>query len=168
MHSLIVGVTESGKSTLAKTMARRAHSRGRPVLVVNPTGEAGYCGHMTRDPQRALQLAKDNLRGAYIILDEAPDYLNAYKENSQYLWFLRRSRHCGHQTWILTQRAQLINRNARSQCTRLYAFAQHQSDADLLAAEWNCEYLRNLPQLERGQFMEARPFSQPTIRRLFR
>lgn len=167
MHSLIVGITESGKSTLAKALARRAHSRGRPVLVCNPTGEPGYCGHVTRDPARALQMAKENLRGAYILLDEAPDYLGAYKEHAPNLWFVRRSRHCLHSTWIISQRAQLINRNARSQCTRLYAFAQHQSDADLLAAEFNCAGLRDLPRLNRGQFMIARPFHEPKIEELF-
>ena len=167
MHSLIVGVTESGKSTLAKALARRAIAQGRPVLVVNPTGERGYTGHITRDPALALDLAKHHLKGAYILLDEAPDYLNAYKENAQYLWFLRRSRHQFHSTWIITQRAQLVNRNARSQCTRLYAFAQHQSDADLLAAEWNCAGLRELPRLQRGEFMMVKPFSEPEIRRIF-
>ena len=167
MHALIVGITESGKSTLAKALARMFHSAGRPVLAVNPLSEPGWSGHVTRDPARALDYAQHHLVNAQIFLDEAGDYLTNHKESRPYQWFLRQARHRGHSTWMITQEAQLIIKAARSQAKRLYAFAQSRADAEILAREWNKPELIKLPDLNQGELFVVNRFGPPQQRRLF-
>ena len=166
MHSLIVGISESGKSHLAKCLARKSIQAGRPALVVNPLNESGWCGYITTRPERALVFAQQHLRGANIFLDEAGDYMTNLREHRPFQWFLRQARHRGHSTFIITQQAQLVIRPARNQVSRLYAFAQARDDAELLAREWNKPQLRALPNMNQYEFFEVSRFSEPKTRRL--
>ncbi len=50
-HSLILGATESGKSFLAKQLARGALAGGRRVVVLNPVGDSWPCSWQTEDAE---------------------------------------------------------------------------------------------------------------------
>jgi DNA helicase HerA-like ATPase len=55
-HSLILGMTESGKTTLAKRLAQHYKSRGIGVIVLDPLNDDWPCDFKTADPDEFLRV----------------------------------------------------------------------------------------------------------------
>ena len=55
-HSLILGMTESGKTTIAKELAKRLKSSGHPVIVLDPMHDAWEADFQTDDQNEFLNV----------------------------------------------------------------------------------------------------------------
>ena len=165
MHVLIVGMTESGKTTLAKRLANRFRSKGVGVLVLDPMHDPEWSADFqTSDPGQFLDVCRRSTSCA-LFVDEAGAAIGRY--DAQYDWLATRSRHFGHSCHFLTQRGAQLNPTVRGQCSGIALFAVNRADADLYAKEWNCDLLRSAPTLQRGEFIWATRFGTPRKEKLW-
>jgi hypothetical protein len=145
---MICGMTESGKTSLAKILAREIKERGYRVIVLDPLQDPEWpADYQTDDPDKFVQVAKQNIK-CLLIVDEAGDSVGQYDKTR--FWLATRARHWGHTTFFLAQRAQMIARTVRDQCGVAYLFKMSLDDAKLMSNEFAREELKNINNL--GQF----------------
>lgn len=157
MHSLVIGQTESGKTTLARYFAGYFAEHGRRVLILDPIGEWPRHRRITWTRDAAyFTFRAQSSGGCLLIVDEAGEYVGLYQNEMH--WIATRARHYGHSSIVVAQRPAMVAPNVRNQCARLYLFAVARKDAELCAADWNCEPLAGAPALARGQFLAAGRF----------
>ena len=134
MHSLFCGVTQSGKTTLARYIARELAKRGQPMSVYDPVGTPTRGGDwpesatMFRDEEKFLEhLADDRVVNRHIFVDEADELFHlARREN---FWLLTRGRHFGFSVNLICCRPKSLAPAVRRQCTRVYMFRLAKDDA---------------------------------------
>lgn len=162
MHNIVLGVGGMGKSTLAFALAQQHVDRGEGVLILDPNNDQGWpTGPLVRKltgdgaPLRFLALAKKSQRCA-LFVDEAGESIGRGKHAADLKWLTTRCRHWGHRTYIIGQRAQLVEPTVRSQCTTGYIFRQSVMDSKLLAQDFADEGLLRASSLSIGQFLYVR------------
>lgn len=149
-HSLIVGMTESGKTSLSRKLASTLRSKGYGVLVYSPIDNSGWdCDILTGSIPEFLDHVKKS-RYCMIFIDEA-DMLFRDDPVSK-LWLGTRSRHLGHSVFFITQRPQLLPVTVRGQCKNLFLFNCSADDAKKLSNEWNKIELREAHTLTQGEY----------------
>lgn len=101
-HSLYCGVTESGKTTLARYHARRFDQLGHKNIVYDPVGTATAGGGwparsiiFTGDDESKFMdyLSRHDVYHAHIWVDEAGDHFGV--QDIENHWIFRRGRHKG-------------------------------------------------------------------------
>lgn len=162
MHCIVLGVGGMGKSTLAGQLAQRHVDRGDGVLILDPNNDRCWpsgpdvrklCGDGA--PMRFLKLAKASIRCA-LFIDEAGESIGRGKHASDLKWLTTRCRHWGHRTYIIGQRAVLVEPTVRSQCTTGYVFRQSVDDAKELAKDFADRDMLRASQLRVGEFLFVR------------
>ena len=119
-HNLILGMTESGKTTLAKELCLRLKARGISTLVLDSLSDPGWeADFITENPDEFLSVYFDpNTRYCAAFIDEAGDYAGRYD------WAMvksaTRGRHWGHMNFYISQRGIQIARTIRDQCSNLF------------------------------------------------
>ncbi|HHJ14268.1 MAG TPA: AAA family ATPase [Gammaproteobacteria bacterium] len=164
-HVLIAGITESGKSTLARELAAEYRRADIGVLVLDPLADPRWeADYQTTDPDAFLQTAKQSWECA-LFLDESGETVGRYKE--EMFWCATQARHRAHRSHFITQRPVQLAKTVRDQCTRLFLFAVSTSDAKVLADEWAKPALLEAATLGPGEFFDVRRFGEPRRRRVF-
>lgn len=152
-HLLIVGTTESGKSTLAKKYAQVALNKGKAVIVYDPLGYDWGDGALVfsdaGDFFRGLSTLND---GALVIMDEG-DTLQGMN-NRQNWWLMLRGRHYGFKCILITQRPALVSPTVRGMCTTCAVFLTSKKDAKLLGEDYAVN-LDLAPELKQGQYLDV-------------
>ncbi len=138
-HVLIVGMTESGKTTLAKELCHRHQKHGTQTVVLDPLGDPGWnADFQTRDPVEFLETCKRSVSCA-IFLDESAQTVGRY--NDEMFWLATSARHLGHKSHFITQRAAQLSPTVRGQCRHLFCFNVSKDDCKALAADFNNDQL---------------------------
>ena len=168
-HWLIVGMTESGKSSLARAMAKEYANVGhRPIVLdVTRNREWGPTAIIFDDPDKMLEYVKDPrqcLRQP-LFLEEAG--LSLDRCQSQFLWFTTFSRHHGMRCHIVAQRAEMVNKTVRSQCANLAAFGLAFDDAKAYAREFNGPEIMKCTTFRPGTYIHKTRYAPGEIRKLF-
>lgn len=146
MHCLYLGMTGSGKTTLAKEMARKFRAQGFGVLVLDPMGDDWAADFQTDDPNHFLAVVAKSTRCA-VFVDESGETIGHYEKDM--FWLATRARHYGHSCHFITQRAAQLSPTVRDQCGRMFLFRVSTRDADILANEWAEPTIKCAAQLER-------------------
>mgnify|MGYP005849283253 CR=1 FL=1 len=158
MHSLIVGRTESGKTTLAKILAAAFVERGKDVAILDPLLDPGWEGTLiTKEPTEFLHYVKTN-KGLILFVDESGSMIGRY--NPEMDWLATSSRHMGHSVFFICQRAQQISLTIRAQCSKTYLFASIRQDAEYFADEYNEPTILTAPKMIAGEFYILSSFQQ--------
>lgn len=168
-HILVVGQTLSGKSVLAKRLANWHLSKGIGVIVQDPMGDPGWNESGSdlfksfTDPDEFLDFVQDpdSCLQCLIIVDEAG--LSLDKRADRFNWLTCQSRHHGHRAMIIGNRAEMIPKSIRTQCSTLYAFNINPSDAKNYAADFNNPAINEAPNLPQGHYIKVERF-QPVKR----
>ena len=157
MHTLICGVTESGKTTLAQALARGLADDGQPIIVFDPIGSATAAGGW---PSSAIvfdeeedffdYLARDDVSAAHVFIDEAGDIFNLSKRHN--FWLLTRGRHFGFQVYMLAQRPKMLAPSARTQASRAYLFRLAPDDLREIGADFGHGGIEKII-LDKGDFV---------------
>lgn len=155
MHNLIVGVTHTGKTNLCKSVAAGL-SPDVSIIVFDPLRSTGW-------PERAIKFHTtesffahiESARQAYVFVDEGKTLWDADQKQADTL--LYRRRHQGLLIFLIAQRAKMIPPNARTQCSKIFAFKQQADDSKLLGEEFGPE-LRNAQTLEKNEFIMSDGF----------
>lgn len=151
MHAIICGVTESGKTTLARALSRRMCAEKQNVIVYDPVGTASAGGDWGKsavvfnEPQKFWDfISRDDVNHAHVFIDEAGDIFHlGAREN---FWLLTRGRHFGFQVYLISQRPKMIAPSARAQCGVAYMFRLAKDDAKEICADFG----HNWPFMEKA------------------
>ena len=163
-HTLIAGMTESGKTTLAKRFAARSKKAGRKVLVLDPMLDDWQCDYQTSNPADFLNVFwREKSCDAYI--DESGDTIGHYE--SEMIRTATRGRHWGHNVYYITQRPTMISPSVRTQCRILCLFVVGRKDAEILSQEYNEDQLKNAYKLDPGVCYVVRRHAKTKIINVF-
>lgn len=157
MHHLICGVTMSGKTTLARMIARHLGKQKQKIVVYDPMGTDtagggwGETAIVFDEIEPFLQyLESDECGAAHVFVDEADLVFSLdQKENH---WLLRRGRHFGLTIYCITQRPVLVAPSVRSMCHRAYVFRLVQDDIKRVAADYGFDQAHTI-NLDAGEFL---------------
>ena len=164
-HQLIFGMTESGKTTLAKRLAAEYKSKGIGVLVLDPLHDPDWQADFKTDsPEVFLNVFWKSRRCAAFI-DEAGDCVGQYDDLM--IRTATRGRHWGHSCHYISQRGALLARTVRDQCGGLFLFCTALDDCKLYAKEWNSEELLEGSKLSKGEFYRVTRFGLAQRGKLF-
>ena len=171
MHSLVIGRTLSGKSSLAKSIGSDLREKGIYVIAFNPTLEAGYTvrdeyGMAAADveyddKEEFIDAVREKINDGQpfiIIVDEAHEFWER-AGSREYLWLARKGRHFGVNIIAITQRGADIHPTLRSQCGRLYLFQCSLTDAKFMSDEYGKKVLRDAPNMNPGEYYRIEPNS---------
>ena len=156
MHSLIVGITESGKTTLCKKLAEKHIEQGYAVLVLTSVFDEWSKGCIVYDDQDEFLRVFWNSKKCFVFIDEGGTTVGRYNEAMDAT--ATRGRHWGHSCYFSAQRATQISATVRGQCSQLFCFAQGTKDAEVLAEEFNNVELEKASDLRQGEFYLVRRF----------
>lgn len=157
MHTLICGVTESGKTTLAHKLAQQDDKEGKRVIVFDPVLTETLAGTwpdsaiIFTDKEKFIKyLRAPSGDETAIYIDEAGDLFSQdQKENG---WILTRGRHMGYAVTMATQRPKLVQPSCRHQCARLFMFRLAQADAREIGADYGHSGFDKIS-LDQGDFL---------------
>lgn len=173
-HSLIFGMTESGKTTLGKQMAHAYFREDFGVIVLDPMCDPGWKPpqgneldiewkyqlkkryYQTDDPEEFLRVFWDS-RQCMVFIDEAGDAVGKYDHAMQQT--ATKGRHWGHCVHFLSQRGAQLSPTVRHQCSHMFLFTTAKQDAELLAREWNQPELVNASQLPQFEFYHVQRYA---------
>lgn len=160
-HGLICGMTESGKSTLAKRLSAELIAAGITVLVLDPIQDPGWhTQYATADQSQFLQWYW-NSRSCVAFIDESGEAVGRYNDVMNRT--ATKGRHWGHSNFYIAQEATQIAPLVRGQCSSLYLFTSAAKEGERMAAEFNAPELLQCTTLPRGQYFKAGRF-QPVQR----
>lgn len=158
-HSLILGQTESGKTTLAKRLAHLMHKQGENIIVLDPINDpewpTGDRTFRTHDPEQFLQVFWQS-RQCHVFVDEAGDMVGRFDETMQKT--ATSGRHWGHSCYYISQRGAMVSITVRTQCRHLFLFSSGIKDCKILADEYNCPQLLQAVDFPAGRYFHKAKF----------
>lgn len=162
-HCLILGMTESGKTTLAKRLGRQYMQHCVPIIILDSLNDPEWTANFpqdypvlqTTDPEEFLDAFWASKRCACFI-DEAGDAVGRYNVVMQKT--ATRGRHWGHSVHYISQRGVQIAPTVRDQCSHMFLLTTSLQDAKIHANEWNAPILISANSLRKGQFYHCTRF----------
>lgn len=155
-HSVLVGITECGKTTLGIEMAKAYKAQDVGVLVLDPFKDPRWdADFITSNPDEFLNVLWDSEKCACFI-DESADMIGRY--DKLMIQTATRGRHWGHNMHYLTQRGQELSKTVRSQCRHLFLFSICLDDAKIFAKEYNKNELLEVVDFPAGEYYHAQRF----------
>jgi DNA helicase HerA-like ATPase len=146
MHAIIAGMTEVGKTTLAKAIAKSV-SRVAVFECDVRTPWENVVFHTT-NIDLLLKFSQSN-KNCNIFIDDSEE---ATDRDRSYNFFATRARHYGHRCFFIMQRPTQVLPTVRNNCGAVYLFRINPVDAQQLAIDYNEPMLANAPTLEVGEF----------------
>jgi DNA helicase HerA-like ATPase len=160
MHTLICGVTETGKTTLAHSLANQLADAGQNIIVYDPVGTRTQAGSwpssavVFENEQDLFEyLSRPDVTHSHIFIDEAGDVFSVAKREN--LWLLTRGRHFGFSVVLICQRPKMLMPSARTQCSIAYVFRLAIEDMREIGADFGHSGLGK-ETLDKGDFLVLR------------
>lgn len=165
-HVLIVGQTESGKTTAARRLALEVFRPNNfPILVLDefldPAWQADW---ITDDPQKFMRVAFLN-RSCALFVDEGSETIGRYAGTMKKL--ATQARHWGHCSHFITQAAVDIDKTIRRNCSAIFLFNTGLEDCKELRKNFVCDTLLDGPTLRQGEYIYFARFGQPVRGNIF-
>jgi len=135
-HGLILGQTESGKSSIAKALCGYFGGTDIPIGVYDPMYDPGFevlADFWTADVDLFLDYAYSH-EGCILFIDEVAEIK---KSDPRLMKLVTRGRHWGHSVFLMCHRLQQIDVTTRNQASMLFLFNSDRSDGEKLAKAWN-------------------------------
>ena len=157
-HALILGMTQSGKTTLAKKLATIYAANDLGILVYDPLSDPDWASnYKTSDVDEFLRVFWKS-KSCAVFIDEAGDCAGQHDKIMQKT--ATRGRHWGHRCHYISQRGTMIARTIRDQCAHLFLFATALEDCKIHAKEWNRPELLEAAKFGQGDFFHVTRFGQ--------
>lgn len=154
----MVGITESGKTTLCKKLAAEHVRQGFAVLVLTNIFDEWPEGVHVFDEQEEFLKAFWASKRCMVFIDEGGETMGRYNKAMEST--TTQGRHWGHSVYVCGQSAIQINPTVRNQCSQLFCFAQGTKAAETLSEEWRAPELLEAPDLMQGEFFLVRRFGK--------
>lgn len=163
-HTLIIGMTQSGKTSLARKLVQKHRKKGRLILVLDPLLDPAWktagATWVTDDKEKFLDVVFRSTE-CVIVIDEAGEMIGRYAGEMKKL--ATKSRHYGHDAIFITQRAVDVDKSLRDQCAEVYAFLVSRRDSEVLAEEFVNDDCFQASEVKQGEFIKCSRF-KPVIR----
>lgn len=150
-HTLVVGITGTGKTSLVKQLAQRIAGHDRPVMVLTPCPDDGwdFASYKTDDPVEFTRVVMAN-RNCVVIVDEGAEMAGRYDKETKPL--ATRSRHNKHTCFFIAQLPKDVNKTIRGNCRNVIAFKLSDEDAKILAKLFVADFSK-CPELPEGSYI---------------
>lgn len=155
-HSLILGMSESGKTTLGRALATEYKRAGVAVIVLDPLRDPRWQADFLTTDAKEFRRVFWQSRSCMAFIDEAGEAIGKYDATMQAC--VTRGRHWGHSVHVITQRGAQLSPTVRDQCRHLFLFCSSRQDGELLAREWNFNDLATCANLKQGEYFRASRF----------
>ena len=158
MHKLILGMTNSGKTFLARGLCQRLQENGIETIVLNPffkISAARWGASFETDSEREFSNVYFKSRNCAVFIDEAGSFCGR-GISKKMLETATMGRHLGHVNYYIAQRGSQINMTVREQCSELFLFRQGVKDSALWAEEFANETLKKACELKHHEFFYAK------------
>lgn len=159
-HVLILGMTESGKTSLAKQLAAQYKAQGIGVIVLDPLHDPGWNADIQTGNSDAFLDAVKKSRSCAVFIDESGEMIGQYNKEMQ--WLATRARHYGHNSHFIAQRGAQLSPNIRDMCGHLFVFNISRVDSELIAREWNRDELLEANKLKKLEYFHCSRFGDLT------
>lgn len=143
-HVLYCGVTQTGKTTLARYHARILDRADYDVAVYDPVGTTTAGGgwpdraQLISDPEKFhkfVERAKGSPdRPIFLFVDESADIFGHSETDAH--WIPRKIRHHNIYLRMIVQRPKMLHPNVRTQCAYAYVLRLSQEDARIICADF--------------------------------
>jgi len=164
-HTHIVGMTESGKTTLAKALCKKYQDASVSTLILDPLHDPEWCADFkTHDPDEFLTVFWDS-RGCAVFVDEAGESVGQFDKVMSKT--ATKGRHWGHSCHYISQRATQVAKIVRDQCSHLFIFTSSLDDSKMLANEWNSPEIKGANALKQGEYFHVTRFGALTKGNIF-
>ena len=150
-HTLVLGITGTGKTLLSQRMARAYKAKGIPVLVLDPFQSANWQADYITDIPDEFMNTVFNRTSCAVFIDEGGDMIGRWGGVMNQL--ATRSRHYGHNVHFICQRAKMIDISVRTQCVHLFLFKQSLYDSKELGNDFVSDELLQASDLKAGEFL---------------
>lgn len=157
-HTLFTGVTESGKTTLARYVSRLLLSKKQNVMVYDPVqtetrgGGWGEKAIIFNDFDQMIDFIEEkNITHHHLFIDEAMEHFGVGDKHNH--WLATRGRHKHLYCNFLAQRPKMIAPNVRTQCRTCYMFRLSPDDMDSIGEDFGHGNLSRF-NLEQGEFLK--------------
>jgi len=164
-HVLILGMTESGKTTLAKKLSARFQKQGVKVIVLDPLNDPGWFSDYSTDKQDLFLETFWASKSCAVFIDESGDMVGKYDTTMQQT--ATKGRHWGHRVHYISQRGAMLARTVRDQCSHLFIFNTALEDCKIHAREWNKPELLEASKLEQGGYYHVTRFGAVSRSNIF-
>lgn len=152
-------MTESGKTTLAREIARNYLLADIEVLVLDPLEDSKWpVNRVYVDPDEYIDKVFSSTRCA-LFIDESGEMIGRFSGVMGKL--ATRSRHYGHNAHFIVQRTAQLDKTVRDQCSYIYLFRVSKKDAITLSDDYSQESLKEANTLGKGEFIRLRRFGDP-------
>lgn len=144
-------MTESGKSTLAKHLARQFKAREIGVIVLDPLASSDWhADFVTKDSDEFLRVFWAS-ESCAVFIDESGDAVGKYDLAMQQT--ATKGRHFGHSVHYITQRHAQLSATVRAQCSYLALFRSSLDDCKIHAKEWARPELCQAAEIRQGEYL---------------
>jgi DNA helicase HerA-like ATPase len=143
-HVLYCGVTQSGKTTLARHHARILSKAGYDVAIYDPVGTMTHGGGWPNGAQiitepadfhkYADRVSGDADRPIFLFVDESADIFGHSETEAH--WIPRRIRHKNVYLRMIVQRPKMLHPNVRTQCACAYILRLANDDMRIILADF--------------------------------
>ncbi len=134
VHSLIVGASGTGKTTLARGLADAALKAGRRVIVLDPLRTRWPCNRLYGDVE-SLFFDYSRFPPSLIFIDESGTQAGRSVQDKLVKLAIQ-GRHFGHIAIFIVQIPTRLCPDIRGQCTSLYLFRVAEKYQRLMAEEF--------------------------------
>lgn len=161
-HRLVVGQTESGKTSIAISLTEESATRGVIATVYTSIRDKDHLWeksgaiitHTRDDYFRVIsQRIKDGQK-QLCVTDEAHTIFSM--SNREDWWLATEGRHYGIENIFCSQRPTLLPPTIREMCSELFAFRLSMSGARLMADDFGDERILDAVKLRQGEFLYSR------------
>jgi len=160
-HTLILGMSESGKTTLARNLAKVYKSQGWCVIVLDPLKDPQWqADFITADQDEFLEVFWAS-RKCMVFIDEGGKSVGQYEKAMQECFTT--GRHWGHSCHLIAHKGTQLAPVVRDQCRYLFLFCSSIKEGKLLADEFNKPELQECNKLLQGEYIHASKFGATTF-----
>lgn len=155
----------SGKTTLAKILAKHYRDNGVSTYVLDPFRDPGWGSpseqhRITSDPEEFLACIRNpESRQLALFMDEGGETVGHYAGAMR--WPATMGRHHGHKSHFITQAPQQLDPVIRAQCSQAFIFRVNQSAMKILADEYCQPEILKAGELAKGEFIYVGRFAAP-------
>lgn len=155
MHTLLCGVTESGKTTAGKALAQYHRAMGYKILVLTAVWENWPADFITLNKKDFLTTFWES-KGCAAFIDEAAATVGRYSDVMNEV--ATKGRHYGHTCYFLVQDPTGLAPEVRRQCSQLFCFAIDPTNAETLSREFLQPEVLKAPTLKQGEYIRCLRF----------
>lgn len=155
-HVLICGMSESGKTTLARGFGGYYRNQGFGVLVLDPLKDPRWqCDFITANQEEFLDVVWKSRR-CILMMDEGGKSVGRYNYAMQEVATM--GRHWGHSSHFISQDPTQLAPIIRDQCRHVFLFCASDRVGKKLADEFNQPALLECGNLKQGEYIRAARF----------